>query len=244
MMFQFPNTFPPEMAVSHCQPPVKEYAASVLESVVHHFIPRKSTRPNSQHKQDAKASRALEFSLGRQCADTALVELGCKLPSSSRTVGVNDDRSPIWPKGFVGSISHSCNWTWAAVAYDLDVAAVGIDTEPIITTDTMRQVIPEITTKAEWDFIKGSKNRLDTWTDEEKATLIFSAKEAFYKCWFPLHRTYFGFLDAKVDRIDPDRIRIGNSSTSPNRGKGPEFLDVFFYKSDSDLFSFTWMTKE
>lgn len=242
-MFDFANTFPPEMAfpISH---PVKDYATSVSTSVVHHLAPSHYPQPKSQAAADAKAHRALEFSQGRICADAALIELGCNLPRSARKVGVNDDRSPIWPHGFVGSISHSCHWTWAAVAHRAEITSVGIDTEPIMTTETMRQVENEIASQSEWDKIHGNTIGRNAWTQEEKTTLVFSAKEAFYKCWFPVHRQYFGFVDALVDQVEVDRIRIRSGPMSPNAGNGPEFLDVFFYKTDSDIFSFTWMSKE
>lgn len=243
VMFDFANTFPPEMAFSSSQPSVKDFAERISASIVHRLIPNEANAERPKAKAEAKANRALEFTRGRRCADAALIELGCHLPSSARTVGVHDDRSPKWPRGFVGSISHSCNWTWAAVAKRSEVTAIGIDTEPVMTSETMQQVIREIASQAEWERVH-SNSDLESWTPEEKTTLVFSVKEAFYKCWFPLHRKYFGFQDAVIDQIGSRRIRIRNGSSSPNIDKGPEFLDVFYYRTAHDIFSFTWMPKE
>src|SRR4051812_2128234 len=51
----------------------------------------------------AVAKRKREFALGRMCAHRALSALGvpaCGLPMAA-------DRSPVWPSGIVGSITHS-----------------------------------------------------------------------------------------------------------------------------------------
>lgn len=39
------------------------------------------------------------------------------------------------------------------------------------------------------------------------AHLAFSAKESFYKCWFPLTRIPLGFADAEID-FEPDAGRF------------------------------------
>ena len=42
------------------------------------------------------------------------------------------------------------------------------------------------------------------WRDVDWATLLFSAKECIYKCYYPLARTRLGFRDIEVE-IDPAR---------------------------------------
>ncbi len=53
-------------------------------------------------------------------------------------IGKNQDRSPRWPAGFVGSISHSRNWVVAAAARGEDYASIGIDSEPIASAEQAR----------------------------------------------------------------------------------------------------------
>ncbi|WP_374700489.1 4'-phosphopantetheinyl transferase superfamily protein [Achromobacter ruhlandii] len=45
-------------------------------------------------------------------------------------------------------------------------------------------------------------------TRAEFATLLFSAKEAFYKCMQPLTRVAFDFPDVTLTRIDPAAQRL------------------------------------
>jgi hypothetical protein len=55
------------------------------------------------HIQAAVAKRRAEFAAGRVCARSALAELGAPLAP----LGVRPDRSPDWPAGLTGSITHT-----------------------------------------------------------------------------------------------------------------------------------------
>ncbi|MEM7435734.1 MAG: 4'-phosphopantetheinyl transferase, partial [Myxococcota bacterium] len=72
--------------------------------------------------------RVSEFTAGRTCARQALSKL--KGPSGYALLQ-GEDRGPIWPTGFVGSITHADFWCAAAVARESDVRAVGIDIESV-----------------------------------------------------------------------------------------------------------------
>jgi len=89
-----------------------------------------SPEPECETPRDssaAKAKRQREFAAGRRCCESLLKQFG-----NSEQVWANADRSPAWPLGFTGSISHSKNWTWAAVAEQTELVSVGIDTEPVL----------------------------------------------------------------------------------------------------------------
>ena len=73
----------------------------------------------------AAPKRKSEFRAGRAAARIALASLGH--PRAVVTKGA--DRAPIWPRGFVGSISHSPGYCAAAVGRWADVAAIGFDVE-------------------------------------------------------------------------------------------------------------------
>jgi 4'-phosphopantetheinyl transferase EntD len=184
--------------------------------------------------QDAKAKRVREFEAGRLCAFAALATLGC-----DENVGVNPDRSPKWPDRFVGSISHSENWIWAGVASSDDVRSIGVDTEAIVSKETRNQIQQEIATPDEWSIAAAAG-----LTQEETFSLVFSAKEACYKCWYPLRREYFGFDQAVIEMASDDRLRIRLLESNPNYGHGPDCLDVFYFVDHENVFTATWMTKD
>jgi 4'-phosphopantetheinyl transferase EntD len=77
--------------------------------------------------EGAAQTRVQQFTAGRVCSRIALGRLGV-----ARTTPIlrGEDRAPIWPPGFVGSISHTDMWCAAAVARTEDVRAIGIDLEP------------------------------------------------------------------------------------------------------------------
>jgi 4'-phosphopantetheinyl transferase EntD len=136
----------------------------------------------------AVSSRREEFAAGRACARRALREFGVvEFPLT-----VAADRRPVWPEGFVGSITHTEGYCAAVVARASSVRAVGIDTE------RCGRVKPEL-----WPRICGPETEwLQTLSAERRpvaATLIFAAKEAFYKCQYALTQEYLGFDDAHVE---------------------------------------------
>jgi len=132
--------------------------------------------------------RARQFAAGRQCARRALAEFGIL----GFPLQVAPDRRALWPPSVVGNITHTDGFCAAAVAERKHFAALGIDTE------AARAVHPELWDKiarpAEIAWIK----RLAEGEQAAAATLIFSAKEAFYKCQYPLTTQSLDFADAMV----------------------------------------------
>ena len=188
-----------------------------------------------------KSKRKLEFARGRKVASMLLIQLG-----AVGNVGVAMDRAPIWPTGFIGSISHSYCFVWVAVGHDSAAASVGIDTEAVVDVSTQNLLRPEIATEQEWMIADAIG--LDPATT---FTLVFSAKEAFYKCCYPLTRLYFDFKDISVDATDDDRIRLRMGPTNPNlstedptiRNQLPPSLDVFFFVHRENVFTVTWINQ-
>lgn len=138
--------------------------------------------------ENAVHKRVQQFTAGRICARQGLKALGL---AADTPIISGEDRAPRWPKGFVGSISHTDDWCAAAVALSSDVRAVGIDLED--ASPLKEDLLPRICTETERDFLRRSEN------PALLAKLIFSAKEAFYKCQYPLSQQYLGFHDAEVE---------------------------------------------
>ena len=140
--------------------------------------------------------RRQEFAAGRACARSALKSLGV----TGHPVVVAEDGVPVWPGGTVGSISHTRQLAAAAVGLHSDgFASVGLDIE--VATPLEAGLFDEI--------CKGEESAwLDGQPEGERGLLakaIFCAKEAAYKCQYPLSRTLFGFETLHVDLDLPAR---------------------------------------
>jgi 4'-phosphopantetheinyl transferase EntD len=146
---------------------------------------------------NAVPKRIAEFAAGRLCARAALSELGHPNVALPR----GPDRRPHWPDGIVGSITHTDTYCAAAVARRADVAGIGIDAETLGRVDDA--LLPRICTGDE-------QARLAALSASERAiaaTLIFSAKEAFYKCHVGAGGGALGFHDVALD-YDSDIFRV------------------------------------
>ncbi|KAA0100893.1 4'-phosphopantetheinyl transferase [Mycolicibacterium sp. P1-18] len=132
------------------------------------------------------AKRRNEFVTVRYCARQALGDLG--LPPVPILKG--DKGEPCWPDGVVGSLTHCEGFRGAVVGRVTDVRSVGIDAEPhavlpkgvldAISLPAERSQLATLPGGAHWDRI------------------LFCAKEATYKTWFPLTHRWLGFEDAHI----------------------------------------------
>ena len=140
--------------------------------------------------EEAAVSRAVtgrraEFAGGRRAARRALAALG----HPEVAIPMAEDRSPIWPEGIVGSVSHCDAACIAVVARQSDYMALGVDIEPF--NPLPEDILPEIGLASELDAV-GPDRRL-------AGRQLFSAKEAAYKAQYPLSRTLFGFDALRYD---------------------------------------------
>ena len=144
----------------------------------------------------AVPERRREFTTGRACARRALRRLG--LPATAIPVGHRGE--PLWPPGVVGSITHCHGYRACAVARSDAILALGIDAEPNLPLPV--GVWEEVAFDREVDSISPlTPSRVGTVVQLDR--LVFSAKEAVYKAWFPLVQTWLGFEDVELD-VDTD----------------------------------------
>ena len=146
------------------------------------------------------AKRRNEFITVRHCARIAMRELG--VPPVPILKG--EKGQPCWPDGVVGSLTHCTGYRGAVVGRAGAVRSVGIDAEPhdvlpdgvlgAIALDDERQEIAALPAGLHWDRI------------------LFCAKEATYKAWFPLTERWLGFEDAHIV-FDPDSPGGGSTGT-------------------------------
>jgi 4'-phosphopantetheinyl transferase EntD len=164
------------------------------------------------HIQGAVAKRRAEFGTARLCARRGLTQMGVAPIALVPGIG----GYPTWPPSIVGSIAHTDGYCAVALAYDPPVRAIGLDVE------TLRHLEPGVTDaillprEREWleahsrvgaaapEAGTGPADPLNTGLGpadprDALAILFFSAKEAYYKCQYPLTRRVLDFVDVEVD---------------------------------------------
>ena len=143
--------------------------------------------------------RFLEFRAGRHCARRALERLGVVAAPVRRA----PDRSPIWPPGVVGSITHTrrtgFGFCGAAVARDSRWRSIGLDAEIDDALD--ERLFERVLTEVERSRI----DRFPAALHGRIAKIVFSAKESVYKCQHPISGEFLGFLDVEVELAEGAR---------------------------------------
>lgn len=147
----------------------------------------------------AVESRRQEFAAGRECARSALAAQG----SFGQPLLPGRGRAPIWPSGFIGSITHCAGYAAAAVSTNAGYSAIGIDAEPaealpseiydLVLTQTDQEIVADLE----------SKYPRTPWS-----RIVFSAKESVYKAWYPIRGEWLGFEEASVYPLRDGRFRV------------------------------------
>lgn len=145
--------------------------------------------------------REHEWLAGRYCAKKALEEIGA---CAAKPLG-SFNRMPIWPEGVSGSISHTQSTAIAVAGANLFGA--GIDCEVLMDHAQTKRRAPY--------FVREEETPLVEMNPELAPTLIFSAKEALFKCFYPRCYSYFGMLEAKVVSFGNGIFEIDLDSNRP-----------------------------
>jgi enterobactin synthetase component D len=151
--------------------------------------------PMPAELHEATAGRRLQFLAGRFCAMEALRRLDPRRPPT--TIGRTERGTPMWPSGVVGSITHTGGFVSAAVARADEARSLGIDSERIVTSEQARRVSTHVSWPSE--LMHGRQAGLDRL---QSITLVFSAKEAIFKCLHPLIGAMFYYHDVRIEGID------------------------------------------
>ena len=182
----------------------------------------------------ATPARRYEFALGRRCARDALALLG----GARVAIPMGRFRDPVWPFGYVGSITHCHGFCAAAAARTLPangpcaIRGLGLDSEPaaplpeelagvICSPDECAWLVSRLGDGVPWD------------------RLFFCAKESAYKCLFPTTHRFLEFRDMKV-QFDSEQgsfeARLPSLVGSPSRLHGR-----YTIRDDVMLAATTWM---
>lgn len=134
--------------------------------------------------------RVKSFSTGRICARKALENLNIK----NYPIVRSEKGMPIWPKGVSGSISHTKKHCVAVAANCTAGMQIGFDLEE---TGRLKERLWPLTLNEE-EILGIESNACNREEREKWATVIFSAKEAFYKAQYPITYTWIGFKDVGI----------------------------------------------
>ncbi len=144
------------------------------------------------------AKRQAEFLVGRIAARSRLAALGIV----QTQVGIGSARQPIWPAGVVGSISHTDSMAAAVVLPANRCVGVGIDLEQVADAQNQAALL-SVVNQRELAQLSRSSNMMPLAT---LLTIVFSAKESFYKGAYGVVRRFFDFDCAELSGIN---VRCG-----------------------------------
>lgn len=178
----------------------------------------------------AVAKRQAEFLAGRLCAREALR----RTAGQPLVPGQNEDGSPLWPTGTMGSITHTHGWAAAVVGQQHEYAGIGLDAEHIMPDDRGHSLSRQILTTSEQQRFRQEL----TLQAGEFVTLVFSLKETLFKTLYPLVHRRFYFEHAELVSWQSGgkaRLRL-LTHLSPDWSIGTE-LDAQFARDDQRLIS-------
>ena len=138
---------------------------------------------------DAVEARRREYAAVRSCARACLERLSYAPVPMMPGIG----GAPTWPAGLVGSMTHCAGYAAAAVGLLPRISAIGIDAEP--DAPLPNGVLDLVATPAERNRLAVTQLEPDSPNWDK---LLFSAKEAAYKAWFPLVGEWLDHQEAEI----------------------------------------------
>jgi len=177
-----------DFANQHIEPLETALRAALPDNLGIALVPSVAD-PSDLSVEEARAvaraipSRKQEFAAGRRAARQAAEALNLAyldLPMAA-------DRAPVWPKGMVGSISHTRDTAGALVSHADSYVSLGFDLEDRQTlVDALLDTILNKQERRWLDDLPGDRR-------DDAALAIFSAKESAFKCQYPITGAMLGF---------------------------------------------------
>ncbi|RUP24031.1 MAG: 4'-phosphopantetheinyl transferase superfamily protein [Curvibacter sp.] len=157
-------------------------------------VPRGLLPAEGDSIRGAVPARVAEFAAGRHCAHQAMQAFGV---AADLPLLRGPHREPLWPPGLVGSITHTAGYCAAVVAPAAACAGLGIDAEQC------GQVGVEL-----WPMLFDTEElaqlrSMPPLAGQTMATVLFSAKEAFFKSHFRLSGAMPEFNHIGLHPVDP-----------------------------------------
>jgi enterobactin synthetase component D len=181
----------------------------------------------------AVLKRKIEYLSGRFCALSAFREAGYRGHTS---LPANADRSPAWPNGWQGSISHCTDVAVAIAANSADFLGLGVDVENVLEDSALGQIADDVLFDGERRLLREVGVRYN-----KLVTLGFSLKESLYKALWPQGRTPLEFHHARLLDLCPVtktfaiELRGGASSVSAGKSVSGGFSFGFLARAECDM---------
>ncbi len=179
-----------------------------------------------EHVSRAVPKRRAEFGTARLLARKGLAAMGV-LPGA---ILPGQGGSPAWPPGVVGSIAHTGGYCAVALGRDPPLRSVGLDVETLQEIEPAVRELILTPTELAW---------LCEQPPDLRANLVvvfFSAKEAYYKCQYPITRQYLDFADVEVDLV-PGQGRFVARTHKPGCPPSVQCLEGRFAFEDGRVLS-------
>ncbi|EPO3035330.1 4'-phosphopantetheinyl transferase family protein [Vibrio cholerae] len=173
----------PDIRGYTCQYKVEKFCGDIYE---------KLPFDEPEHIRNAVIKRRAEFLAGRIAAMVALESLAAR----EVRVAIGPHRNPIWPEGYLGSITHTSTNAIAVVAPKWSVTYLGIDHETMIPINVATRIAPQILTCEEMVLYHQLSIGFDQF-----CTIVFSIKESVFKAVYPKVERYLDFSEARVTDI-------------------------------------------
>jgi len=172
-----------------------------------------------------KAKRKAQFLAGRIAIQSAFRNLKIQ-PESIR---VDRYKAPIWPNNLSGSISHQSGLSVACLLQT--DKAIGLDVQKLLNEEEGLSCESVVLTSEDKEYIhhKSAENL----TKQQYISLIFSAKESFFKAAFKSVAHYFDFDAVSVHSLNIRKQQlILRCETSLSRGfkKGDKTVIQFCFQ--------------
>ncbi|RXZ38951.1 4'-phosphopantetheinyl transferase superfamily protein [Oxalobacteraceae bacterium CAVE-383] len=154
----------------------------------------------------ASPKRKTEYLAGRRCAAEALRAAGC---SDASPPGMDQDRLPIWPSGWLGCITHSNGRAIAAASSGAHSRLLGIDVEKLIDPVLVDGIGALVTLEGELAMLTGRIfGDAPGYNLSQALTILFSAKESLYKALYPEVRRFMDFSAARINAWVPGLLDL------------------------------------
>lgn len=160
------------------------------------FAPFLERLPGDMRRVSGK--RITEFLAGRYCAQRALAAAGA---GAGQWLPRGNDRLPVWPPGWTGSISHANGVAACAVVASAPGRVLGLDVERWVAPDQAMQIREMIATPGELSL-------LSMLPPERALIALFSAKEALFKALYPQVGRFMEFSAARAVEADGGQLHL------------------------------------
>lgn len=152
--------------------------------------------------------RQAEFLAGRLAARAALGAYG----AADAELAIGPARQPVWPPGYLGSISHTDKLAVAVALPSSLLHGIGIDLEHVVNPATLDALHATVVGENERERLAQAA-LAHGWP--MVLTAVFSAKESFFKASFAAVGRLFDFHAVRVRHFDADNGEIEMAVVEP-----------------------------